>query len=257
MSTPLAPTKNDLYGYTLRQADNSMVLCQRLCQWAARGPELEEDIGLTNIGLDLIGQARSLYQYSASLCDRPVDENDLAFLRDPHEWSNLLLVEQPNGDFADTIARQYCYDAWHLPFLEQLTASNDTTLAAIAAKSVKEARYHVRHSSMWVKRLGDGTEVSHRRMQDAITAVWPFIAEMFIADELDQRMLEIDVGVDLRALQSAWESQVSALLANATLSKPIDVKAIVGGRQGQHTEHLDDLLLDMQALPRSMPNHQW
>jgi ring-1,2-phenylacetyl-CoA epoxidase subunit PaaC len=169
----------------------------------------------------------------------------------------LLLVEQPNGDFADTIARQYLYDAWHLLFLEQLTESNDTTLAAIAAKSIKEVKYHNRHSSMWIKRLGDGTEVSHQRMQDAIAAVWPFTAEMFIPDELDQRMLEFGTGVDLKALKHTWDSQVSSLLVDATLSKPVAGEAIVGGRQGQHAEYLGDLLEEMQSLPRSMPNHQW
>lgn len=257
MNTSPAPSKSDLFKYTLRQADNSMVLCQRLCQWAARGPDLEEDISLTNIGLDLIGQARSLYQYSASLCDQQINEDDLAFMRDSHEWSNLLLVEQPNGDFADTIARQYLYDAWHLLFLDQLTDSNDTTLAAIAAKSIKEVKYHKRHSSMWIKRLGDGTAVSHQRMQDAIVAVWPFTAEMFVPDELDQRMLEFGTGVDLTALKHSWDSQVSSLLVDATLSKPVAGEAIVGGRQGQHAEYLDDLLKEMQSLPRSMPNHQW
>ncbi len=257
MSASAASTKSDLFTYTLRQADNSMVLCQRLCEWAARAPELEEDIALTNIGLDLIGQARSLYQYSASLCDPKVSEDDLAFMRDAHQWTNLLLVEQPNGDFADTIARQYFYDAWHLPFLEQLTRSHDTTLAAIAAKSVKEAKYHLRHSSMWIKRLGDGTEYSHQRMQDAIATVWPFTKEMLVADELDLRMLEAGIGVDLDVLKRAWESQVVALLISATLTKPIDSEAITGGRQGQHTEYLHDLLAEMQVLPRSMPNRQW
>ena len=173
----------DLIIYVLRQADNAMVLCQRLCEWAAKAPELEEDIALTNIGLDMIGQARSLYQYAAELSDDDIDEDSLVFMRDERQWSNFLLVEQPNGNFADTMARQYFYDVWHLQYLQQLLNSTDQRLADIAAKSVKEAKYHVRHSSSWVKRLGDGTEISAERMQSAVNNMWLFTAEMFAADE--------------------------------------------------------------------------
>ena len=200
----------DLYTYVLRQADNAMILCQRLCQWAAKAPELEEDIALTNIGLDMIGQARSLYQYAAELSDIPTNEDELVFMRDERQWSNFLLVEQPNGNFADTMARQYFYDVWHLEYLQQLLSSKDQRLADIAAKSVKEAKYHVRHSSTWIKRLGDGTQLSHERMQTAVNNMWLFTPEMFAADELDEKLLKANIGVNLELVKNAWETQVHA-----------------------------------------------
>lgn len=248
---------NDLYTYVLRQADNSMILCQRLCQWVAKGPELEEDIALTNIGLDMIGQARSLYQYAASLSDQGINEDDLAFMRNEREWSNFLLVEQPNGNFADTIARQYFYDVWHLAFLEQLLESSDETLAAIAAKSVKEARYHVRHSSTWVKRLGDGTALSAERMQAGIDEMWQFTPELFESDELDQRMLKAGIGADLSKVKQAWQAHISATLKEANLTQPEEAFLMSGGRQGMHTQHMGFLLAEMQILPRSMPGCEW
>lgn len=248
---------NDLYTYTLRQADNAMILCQRLCQWVAKGPELEEDIALTNIGLDMIGQARSLYQYAAELSDQDITEDDLAFMRDEREWTNLLLVEQPNGNFADTIARQYFYDVWHLAFLEDLVNSKDEMLAAIAAKSVKEARYHVRHSGNWLKRLGDGTELSHQRMQAAVDEMWQFTPELFESDEVDQRLLAQGYAADLSKIKTIWDEAVSALLKEATLIKPDDAFLMNGGRQGMHTQHMGYLLAEMQILPRSMPGCDW
>lgn len=249
--------QNDLFIYTLRQADNAMILCQRLCQWVAKGPELEEDVALTNIGLDMIGQARSLYQYAAELSNDDISEDDLAFMRDEREWRNFLLVEQPNGNFADTIARQYFYDVWHLEFLEQLTQSKDVRLAEIAAKSVKEAKYHVRHSSTWVKRLGDGTELSRQRMQAGIDEMWQFTPEMFESDELDQRMLAAGIAADLSVVKQAWQAQVSELLQQATLTVPDEAFLMTGGRDGMHTQHMGFLLAEMQILPRSMPGCEW
>jgi ring-1,2-phenylacetyl-CoA epoxidase subunit PaaC len=248
---------NDLYTYTLRQADNAMILCQRLCQWVAKGPELEEDIALTNIGLDMIGQARSLYQYAAELSDQDINEDDLAFMRDERQWSNLLLVEQPNGNFADTIARQYFYDVWHLAFLEELVHSNDEMLAAIAAKSVKEASYHVRHSASWVKRLGDGTSLSHERMQAAVNEMWQYTPEMFESDDVDQRLLAAGCAADLAKVKTTWDTTVTALLKEATLIKPDEAFLMSGGRQGMHTQHMGFLLAEMQILPRSMPGCDW
>ena len=247
----------DLYQYVLRQADNAMILCQRLCQWVAKGPELEEDIALTNIGLDLIGQARAMYQYAATLSDQEVSEDDLVFMRDERDWTNFLLVEQPNGNFADTIARQYFYDVWHYFYLQQLVSSNDETLAAIAAKSAKEVRYHLRHSSSWVKRLGDGTELSHQRMQAAIDEMWLYTPELFAGDDLDQRMLEQGVGVDLAKIKLSWEEHVDDTLQQATLAKPEDAFLMSGGRQGIHSQHMGYLLAEMQILPRSMPGCEW
>ena len=248
---------DDLYIYTLRQADNAMILCQRLCQWVAKGPELEEDIALTNIGLDMIGQARSLYQYAAKLSDQDIDEDDLAFMRNEREWTNLLLVEQPNGNFADTIARQYFYDVWHLAFLEELVNCKDEMLAAIAAKSVKEAQYHVRHSSSWVKRLGDGTELSHQRMQAAVDQMWQFTPELFESDEVDHRLMKAGYAANLAKVKHIWDDTVSTLLKEATLVKPDEAFLMSGGRQGIHTQHMGYLLAEMQILPRSMPGCDW
>lgn len=247
----------DLYNYTLRQADNAMILCQRLSQWLANAPELEEDIALTNIGLDLIGQARSLYRYAASLSAQDITEDDLAFMRDERDWTNALIVELPNGNFADTMARQFFFDVWHFAFLLQLVNSKDETLAAIAAKSVKEARYHVRHSSSWVKRLGDGTELSHQRMQDAVDKLWSYTGELFLVDELDQRMLEAGIGVDLAQVEQQWRQQVGSVLNEATITVPENSFPQTGGRQGIHTEEMGYLLAEMQILPRSMPGLTW
>ena len=248
---------NDLFTYVLRQADNSMILCQRLCQWVAKGPELEEDIALTNIGLDMIGQARSLYQYAAKLSDDDINENDLAFMRDERQWTNFLLLEQPNGNFADTMARQYFYDVWHLAFLELLLDSQDETLAAVAAKSIKEARYHLRHSSTWLKRLGDGTELSNQRMQTAVDEMWQFTPELFESDELDQRLLGNGIAADLSEVEKRWHHHVSATLCEAKLVQPDQAFLLSGGRQGIHTQHMGYLLAEMQILPRSMPGCEW
>jgi len=248
---------NDLYHYVLRQADNSMILCQRLCQWVTKGPEIEEDIALTNIGLDMIGQARSLYQYAAELSNQEVTEDDLVFMRNEREWCNFLLVEQPNGNFADTIARQYFYDVWHLAFLDQLVNSSDETLSAVAAKSIKEARYHVRHSSTWLKRLGDGTELSSERMQAAVDEMWQFTPELFESDDLDQRMLDAGIGVNLSKVKTVWDAHISATLKEANLSQPDEAFLMNGGRQGMHTQHMGFLLAEMQILPRSMPGCEW
>ena len=247
----------DLYTYVLRQADNAMILCQRLCQWAAKAPELEEDIALTNIGLDMIGQARSLYQYAAELSDIPTNEDELVFMRDERQWSNFLLVEQPNGNFADTMARQYFYDVWHLEYLQQLLSSKDQRLADIAAKSVKEAKYHVRHSSTWIKRLGDGTQLSHERMQTAVNNMWLFTPEMFAADELDEKLLKANIGVNLELVKNAWETQVHVTLVDATLNIPEQAFLQLGGREGMHSQHMGYLLAEMQILPRSMPGLTW
>ncbi len=257
MSNDMNTDTTDLFTYTIRQADNSMILCQRLCQWVAKGPELEEDIALTNIGLDMIGQARSLYQYAAQLNDKYDSEDDLAFLRDEREWFNFLLVEQPNGNFADTIARQYFYDVWHLAFLEQMIDSKDEYLAAVAAKSIKEATYHVRHSSTWVKRLGDGTQLSKQRMQAGVDEMWLFTPEMFESDEIDQRMLSAGIAADLDVVKQQWQQQVTSVLDEATLDIPDEAFLVNGGRQGVHTQHMGYLLAEMQILPRSFPGCDW
>ena len=234
-----------------------MILCQRLSEWSANAPELEEDIALTNIALDLIGQARSLYQYAGGLGQPPQTEDELAYLRDERDWKNVLLVETPNGNFADTMARQLFFDAWHLLFLRELEQSNDATLAAIAAKSVKEATYHLRHSSTWVTRLGDGTEESHQKMQAAIDNYWRYTGELFETDELDKQMTALGAGVDTASLAPEWNRMINTVLANATLQRPEDGYMATGGRQGLHTTDMGRLLSEMQFLHRSYPGCQW
>lgn len=253
-----APTADaDLYHYVLRQADNVMVLCQRLCELVAKGPELEEDIALTNIGLDMIGQARSLYQYAADCSGQPISDDDLVFQRNERQWTNCLLVEQPNGNFADTIVRQYFFDVWHLAFLTQLSESSDETLSAVAAKSLKEAKYHVRHSSSWVERLGAGTAISNKRTQHAVNELWAFTYELMTPDDLDQRMVKRGVGVDLAVVGTEWQQRVTQLLERAELTTPDEMFPATGGRAGVHTQHMGYLLAEMQILARSMPGCEW
>ncbi len=255
--TPATAADADLYYYVLRQADTAMVLCQRLCEWVAKGPELEEDIALTNIGLDLIGQARSLYQYAAECSGQPITDDDLVFQRNERQWVNCLLVEQPNGNFADTIVRQYFFDAWHKAFLTQLTTSKDETLAAVAAKSVKESAYHLRHSSSWVERLGAGTELSNERAQKAVDDLWAFTYELLTPDELDERMQVRGVGADLVAIRADWERSVHQHLTRSELAVPSEVFPATGGRNGVHSQHMGYLLAEMQILARSMPGCEW
>ncbi len=247
----------DLYQHVLRQADDTMILCQRLCQWVVNAPSLEEDIALANIGLDLIGKSRSLYAYAANLTGTELSEDDLVFMRNERDWVNCRLVERPNGDFADTIARQAFFDIWHREVLAVQVESADETLAAVAGKSLKEATYHVRHSSEWVRRLGDGTELSASRMQRAVDDCWPDVYELFEMDDLAKKMLARGVGPDLETISNKWFEQVDELLSQAKLRRPADVFAATGGRSGMHTEHMGYLLAEMQVLPRSMPGCTW
>ena len=256
-TTSKPKTDPDLYQYVLRQADDTMILCQRLCQWVAKAPELEEDIALANIGLDLLGKSRSLYAYAAELTDQTVSEDDLVFMRNEREWVNCRLVERPNGNFADTIARQAFFDLWHVEVLKQQVDSSDETLAAVAAKSVKEATYHVRHSSGWVRRLGDGTDLSASKMQRAIDDCWPDIYELFEMDELAKDMLDRGVGADLDSIKTVWFDNVESLLSEAKLVRPEDGFGATGGRSGLHTQDMGYLLAEMQILPRSMPGCTW
>lgn len=247
----------DLYRYVLRHADTVMILSQRLSGWVGHAPELEEDIALTNIALDLLGQARSLYAYAAELSDDDTSDDDLVFMRDERHWVNALLVEQPNGNFADTIVRQALFDHWHHAVLTQLVHSKDAVLSAVAAKSVKEVAYHRRHSSSWVERLGGGTTFSNARAQDAVDELWRFTPELFMADDLDGRMLTAGVGVDLGVIEVEWRSEVDGLFARSELQKPVEVFPATGGRDGMHTQHMGYLLAEMQILARSMPGCTW
>jgi ring-1,2-phenylacetyl-CoA epoxidase subunit PaaC len=248
---------NDLFDYVLRLADSPCVLGQRLTEWTASAPAIEEDIALANIALDCWGQARALYAHAAEVEDAGRSEDDLAFLRDAHEFRNYLIVEQPNGDFAHTIMRQLLYSAFMQPYYEALSRSRDETLAGIAAKAAKEVAYHVRHSAEWVIRLGDGTGLSHGKAQAALDALWMYTGEMFEHDDLDAAMIEAGIGVDAAALKPRWDATIDAVLAEATLERPTDGWMISGGRTGTHTEHLGHMLAEMQFLQRAYPGAQW
>lgn len=254
-----------VFDYALRLADNGIVLAQRLGEWVGKGPVLEEDIALANVGLDLLGQGRLWLGYAgqveARYAARGRSEDELAFLRDGGEFRNLLLVEQPNGNYADTMARQFLFDQWHVLLLGALAGSSDERIAAIAAKALTEVRYHVERSADWVVRLGDGTELSHCRMQDAIDALWACTGEMFAADALERALAATGIAADVATLQAPWRTAVTRVLDEATLTVPagswMQGRAGRGGKQGIHTEHLGHMLAEMQIVPRSHPGARW
>ena len=246
-----------LFTYLLRLADDNLILAQRLGEWSARAPDLEEDIAITNLGLDLLGQARFLLDHAGAVEGKGQGEDQLAFLREERQFLNVLLVEQPNGDFAHTIARQLFFDAYQVPLWEGLLASTDRVLAGIAGKAIKEARYHLRHSWTWVVRLGDGTTESHQRMQAAVDDLWRFTGEFFWSDEVE-RMLGVDgVAVDPGSLRTPWEQTIEAVLGEATIRRPEDGHQQLGGRRGLHSEHLGHLLAEMQYMQRTYAGLQW
>jgi ring-1,2-phenylacetyl-CoA epoxidase subunit PaaC len=246
-----------LFHYTLRLADDALVLGHRLSEWCGHAPVLEEDLALGNMALDLIGQARSLYAYAGAVEGRGRDEDALAYRRDAGEYRNILLVEQPNGDFAVTILRQLLYAAFAHPFFEALTRSKDATLAAIAAKSVKELAYHVRHAGEWAIRLGDGTQESHRRAQDALDELWPYTGEMFESDDVERALIEMGVAVDRAAIRPQWQRTLDPIFAEANLQLPSGEWMQSGGRAGRHSEHLGHILAELQFLQRAYPDARW
>ena len=254
-----------LFDYVLRLADNGVVLAQRLGAWVGKGPVLEEDIASTNVGLDLLGQARLWLTYAGEIeaRDAPAGrtEDQLAYFRGSGDYRNLLLVEQPNGNYADTIARQFLFDQWHVLLLGQLALSRDERIAGIAAKAVKEVRYHVERSSGWMIRLGDGTRESHARMQAALDALWMYTGEMFAVDATERSLIDAGIAADAEALHAPWQSSVRTVLDEATIAAPPDQwmqgARSRGGKQGVHTEHLSRLLAEMQILPRSHPEARW
>ncbi|KWR74978.1 1,2-phenylacetyl-CoA epoxidase subunit PaaC [Cupriavidus sp. IDO] len=243
--------------YLLRLGDSTLVLGQRLSEWCGRGPALEEDIALTNVALDLVGQTRLWLGYAAELEGAGRTADQLAYLRDAHQFLNLLLVEQPNGSYADTLARQFLFDTWHYFQLEGLQRSTDARIAGIAAKSLKEVTYHVRRSADLVVRLGDGTEESHRRMQDAFDDLWMFTGELFESDAADAALVKDGVVPDPEALAAPWQRHVAEVLEEATLRLPAGTWSQSGGRHGRHTEHLGYLLAEMQFLQRAYPGARW
>jgi ring-1,2-phenylacetyl-CoA epoxidase subunit PaaC len=242
--------------YALTIGDTSLILAQRLGEWIGHAPALEEDLALANIALDLLGQARYLLSHAAQLQDGGT-EDDLAFLRDPQDFLNLTLVEQPNGDFGQTIVRQFLVDAWQLELFERLQQSSEPKLAELAAKAIKETRYHFRFSSGWIVRLGDGTEESHRRVQSALDALWRFTHEMFVASPVEQEAAALGIGPDPASLAAGWASRVDEVLQEATLRRPADVAYSWHGKRGQHSEHLSRLLAEMQIMQRTYPGAQW
>ena len=243
---------------TLRLGDTSLVLAHRLSEWSSQAPTLEEDVALANVALDLLGQARGLLGYAGEVEDARRDEDALAYLRDAHDYRNLLLVEQPNADFAHTVLRQFFYDAQAFDRWTRLQASTDATIAGVAAKAVKESAYHLEHSSSWVIRLGDGTAESHQRMRAALDALWMFTGEMFEVDEVDRVMAERGVAPLPADLAEPWRERVAAVLTEATLPvPPADAWMQTGGRTGRHTEHLGYLLAEMQFLQRAYPGVTW
>lgn len=249
--------ENHLFEFTLRLGDNSVILGQRLAEWCGKSPVLEEELALMNVGLDLLGQARMLLDYAGKVEGKGRDEDQLAFFRDAQAWRNLLLVEQPNGDFAKTMARQLFFDCFQYLQYEELTKSTDKTLADIAVKSLKEITYHKRHSSDWVLRLGDGTEESHLKMQTAIEDLWGYTPEMFDMDAVDQTMVDAGIGVDLAALKPKWNTMIDEILSEATLKRPEATWEVRGSREGKHSEYLGYLLAEMQFLPRAYPDASW
>ena len=248
---------NNLYKYILGIADNSLILGQRMGELCGHGPSLETDIACTNISLDLFGQVRSYYQYAAKIAGDGRTEDDIAMLRKEREYINVLLVEQPNTDFAYTMTRQFLFDVYHLLFLQELEKSKDLTLSAIATKSIKEVSYHQRFSSDWIKRLGDGTEESHQKMQDATDDLWTYTDELFHQTEADIAMIKEGIGVDVTKLKNNYYQIVNSVLEESTLSIPESKYFQKGGKQGIHTEHLGYLLSDLQYMQRTYPNMEW
>ncbi len=258
MATPsITVAETPLVLYALRRADDALILGHRLSEWCGHAPMMEEDMALANIGLDLIGQARELYSYAAKAEGKANDEDSFAYLRDVRQYRNLLLVEQPNGDFARTIVRQFFYSAFVDAYWRAMMSSTDAMLAAIAAKSEKESAYHLRHSAEWVIRLGDGTNESHRRAQMAVDDLWAFTGELFYADDADAALLADGTAIDPESIRAGWTSMVTDVLATATLAQPKSDWMQKGGRVGSHSEHLGHLLSELQSLQRSFPGATW
>lgn len=245
------------FDYLVRLGDDRLVLGHRLSEWCGHGPILEEDIAMANIALDLIGQANLLLEQAAKAEGKGRDQDALAYFREAVDYRNVLMVELPKGDFGFTITRQFFFSVFNYFQMEALTKSSHTDLAGIAAKALKEAKYHVRHSADWMVKLGDGTTESHQRMQQAVDDLWRFTGEMFIADDVDRQAASSRVGVDPSTLEKVWRSHVDDVLKRATLTIPETKYMQRGGREGKHTEHLGHMLTEMQIVARSFPDGKW
>jgi ring-1,2-phenylacetyl-CoA epoxidase subunit PaaC len=246
-----------LFEYLLRLGDNALILGHRLSEWCGHAPAIEEDLALSNVALDLIGQTQLWLNLAGEIEGKGRDADKLAYLRDARDFHNVLLVEQPNGDFAVTMARQFYFDAWHYLLLRELTISKDGRIAEVAAKALKEVAYHLERSREWILRLGDGTEESHRRMQTAIDDLWMYTGELFESDEIDQMMFRSGLGPDVSSLHETWLDLVRATTEEATLTLPQPGWAQRGGKRGIHSEHLGYILADLQFLQRAYPNATW
>ncbi len=256
MSATLASTRAELQ-YLLRIGDSSLILGQRLSEWCGHGPILEEDIALANVALDLIGQARLLLTAAAEFEGAGRDEDALAFSRPENQYRNVTLVELPNGDFARTMLRNFLFAAFQAPLWEGLRRSSHAQLAAIAAKSAKETRYHVRHAADWTVRLGDGTDESKQRMQQALDYLWPYTNELFAPTAEDDAVSDAGFGVAWASLQPAWEEAVLPVLGEAGLKVPARTAFLSSGKSGRHSEHMGHLLSELQYLQRTYPGNQW
>ena len=246
-----------LFRYAVRMGDNSLVLGHRLSEWCGHGPQLEEDIAQANIALDLIGQARNYLTYAGEVEGKGRSEDDLAYLRTDREYLNVLLTELPKGDYAQTIARSFLFDAFHLPLQQALTTSTDERLKGISEKAVKEVTYHLRHSSEWLIRFGDGTEESHSRVQTALDDLWRFTGELFIPDEAEELLAKAGIAPKLDDIKNEWSTTVDSVLKEATLERPADGWMATGGKKGVHSEHIGPMLAEMQTLQRTYPGVQW
>ena len=247
---------SSLFTYTLRIADSSLILGQRMSEWCSNGPTLEEDIAMSNISLDMFGQANGFYQYAAQL-DGTKSADELAFRRNEREFFNHQLVEQENGNFGTTMVRNFLHDVFNFLFYTELSKSKDETLSALASKSLKEVKYHLRHSSNWLIRLGGGTEESNTKVQDALEELWMYTGELFEMDNLDTELLNNGIAVDNSALKLEWDIMVNKTLVKAKLTRPEDAYMATGGKKGLHTEYLGFILSEMQFLQRAYPDAKW
>ncbi len=245
------------FQYLLRLGDSNLVLAHRLSEWCGHGPILEEDIALINIALDHLGNATSILTYAAQVENKGRTEDDLAYMRNEREFRNLLLTEQPNGDYASTIARQFIYDVYTFYLYDALKSSKDETIAALAVKTHKEITYHLRHTTEWIYRLGDGTEESHERIQNAFNELWMYTSDLFDMDGVDELLIKEGIAPDLNKIKQQFDLHIKPIIEKATLLLPISNVKQKGSREGKHTEHLGFLLAEMQSLHRAYPDAKW
>lgn len=253
----MTDSKQKLKDYCVAMGDDALMLGQRLSEWCRNGPFLEEDLALSNVALDFFGRAQMFYNYAVELEGNQRTADDIAFLRDSREYQNLLILELPIGDFADTMARQLIVDIFNMEYLTEMLKSTDSQLAAIAGKAIKESNYHLRRSHDWVLRLGDGTEESHQRIQKSFDNVWGYTHELFLMTEGETELATEGMVPDRRALREVWDEKINAILDEATLQRPADDWEVSGGRDGMHTEYLGHLLSDLQFLQRTYPGLEW